>query len=99
MHSGSLKLYASCIILVAIVIRLFTNRYKQGLANIPGPTIAKYSSLWKLHNVWKGNHHQTALDLHCKHGSLVRIGPNHISVGDPSAIPIIYGLNTGFTKV
>ncbi|KAJ5424678.1 Cytochrome P450 E-class group I [Penicillium cf. griseofulvum] len=99
MEFPNLMLYAAYIILAAIFLRLVANRCKRGLENIPGPTIAKYSSLWKLYNVWKGNHHQTALDLHCKHGSLVRIGPNHISVGDPSAIPIIYGLNKGFTKV
>ena len=99
MDAPTLMMYGAYIILAAIFLRLFTNRYKRGLENIPGPTIAKYSSLWKLHNVWKGNHHQTALDLHRKHGSLVRIGPNHISVGDPSAIPLIYGLNKGFMKV
>jgi hypothetical protein len=49
--------------------------------------------------VWKGDHHNTAIDLHRKYGPLVRIGPKHISVGDSSAIPIIYGLNKGFTKV
>jgi hypothetical protein len=99
METNSLKLYSAYVILVVLLLRLLTNRYKRGLRDIPGPTLAKYSRLWKLHSVWKGDHHLTDIDLHRKHGPLVRIGPNHISVGDPNAIPIIYGLNKGFTKV
>jgi len=87
------------VILVIVTIRLITNRYKRGLRGIPGPLLARYTRLWKLHSVWKGDHHHTAIDLHKRHGTLVRIGPNHISVGDPNAIPVIYGLNKGFTKV
>lgn len=87
------------ILLAAITLRLLSNRYKPGLRDIPGPRIAKYTRLWKLHSVWKGDHHQTEIALHKKYGPLVRIGPNHVSVGDPSAVPIIYGLNKGFTKV
>lgn len=87
------------VILAIVTIRLITNRYKRGLRDIPGPLLAKYTRLWKLHSVWKGDHHHTAIDLHKRYGALVRIGPNHISVGDPNAIPIIYGLNKGFTKV
>ncbi|OQE14085.1 hypothetical protein PENSTE_c039G08490 [Penicillium steckii] len=86
------------VIFAVLIIRLLTNRYKRGICDIPGPLLAKYTRLWKLHSVWKGDHHHTAIDLHKKHGSLVRIGPNHISVGDPNAIPVIYGLNKGFTK-
>lgn len=97
--SYSLKTYVVGIILTAFALRLLMNRYKHGLQDIPGPRIAKYTGLWKLHNVWKGDHHNTAIDLHQKHGNLVRIGPRHVSVGDPSAIPVIYGLNKGFTKV
>ncbi|KAJ5946669.1 hypothetical protein N7454_003508 [Penicillium verhagenii] len=91
-------IYAACVVLVAFALRLLTNRYKSGLSDIPGPTLAKYSRLWKLHSVWKGDHQHAAIDLHREHGALVRIGPNHVSVSDPSAISVIYGLNKGFTK-
>lgn len=90
---------AGLLILTFIAIRLLSNRYKHGLRDIPGPFVAKYSRLWKLYSVWKGNHQDIAIDLHHKYGSLVRIGPKHISVGHPDAIPVIYGLNKGFTKV
>lgn len=81
-----------------ITLRLLWRRFGGGLSGIPGPTLAKFTRLWKLHSVWKGNHHRTEIELHQKHGPLVRIGPRHVSVADPAAIPVIYGLNKGFTK-
>lgn len=38
------------------------------------------------------------MKLHHKYGPLVRVGPNHVSVSDPEAVKVIYGINTGFTK-
>lgn len=93
------KAYAGYVILGLIVLRLLINKFRPGLVGIPGPKLAGYTALWKLHSVWKGDHHNTEIRLHKKYGPLVRIGPNHISVGDPKAIPVIYGLNKGFTKV
>ncbi|KAJ5689208.1 cytochrome P450 pisatin demethylase [Penicillium macrosclerotiorum] len=98
MMALSFKAYAVYAIVTTIFILLLRNRFRKALYDIPGPSLAKYTKLWKLHNVWKGKHHNSAIALHRKHGHLVRIGPNHISVGDPNAIPIIYGLNKGFIK-
>lgn len=91
------KLSIFLLLLVLIFLHLLRNRLR--LSGIPGPWLAAYTRLWKLHNVWQGQHHHTALELHRRHGHLVRIGPNHISVSDPKAIPIIYGVNKSFTKV
>lgn len=38
------------------------------------------------------------IELHKKHGKLVRTGPNEISVSDLSAIKKIYGAGTKFAK-
>lgn len=40
----------------------------------------------------------TMIGLHNKHGSLVRTGPNEVSVSDLSAIKTIYGAGTKFRK-
>lgn len=82
-----------------VALRLAWRRFGGGLSGIPGPALAKCTRLWKLRSVWKGNHHLTEIALHRQYGPLVRIGPRHVSVGDPAAIPVIYGLNKGFTKV
>lgn len=88
-------------ILISVVffIRFLWRRHGGNLNRIPGPTLAKYTRLWKLHSVWKGDHQWTEIALHARHGPLVRIGPRHVSVGDPRAVAVIYGLGRGFTKV
>lgn len=74
------------------------DRYRPGLSCVPGPPLAKWTKLWRLYDVYNGQSHQTAIRLHKKHGPLVRIAPNTISVGDPTAIKTIYGLTGAFTK-
>jgi hypothetical protein len=91
--------YVPLIIFSLVAVRLLLNRFTRGVSSIPGPPLAKYTRLWKLYDVWKGDSHNTSIRLHRQYGNLVRIGPSHISVGDPKAIPVIYGLNKGFTKV
>ena len=78
---------------------LFVNKYGKGLAHIPGPAIACCTGFWRLWDVRRGSAHLTHVRLHQQYGPLVRIGPNHVSIGDPKAIPTIYGLKSGFTKV
>ncbi|KAL4975564.1 cytochrome P450 [Aspergillus desertorum] len=85
-------------ILALLTLRLLWRRFGSGLRGIPGPALAKCTRLWKLQSVWNGDHHLTEINLHRQHGPLVRIGPRHVSVADPKAIPVIYGLNKGFTK-
>ena len=84
--------------IVFTVLYLLSNKYKRGLQNIPGPTLASYSALWRLHDVWAGDSHNTAIKLHDKYGKLVRIAPNVVSVADPEEINTIYGLKSTFTK-
>ena len=39
------------------------------------------------------------LKLHEKYGSLVRIGPSHVSFADSSLIPLVYDIKSRFYKV
>jgi hypothetical protein len=93
------KAYFVPILLTLYVLSIFYNRFRPGVSKIPGPRLAKWTKLWRLHDVYKGQAHQTAIKLHKKYGPLVRIAPNVVSVGDPKAVKIIYGLTGGFTKV
>ncbi|KAH6997470.1 cytochrome P450 [Ilyonectria destructans] len=86
------------VVCAIIAVSLLRNKFRSGLRNIPGPTLAAYTALWRWHDVRKGQAHQTAISLHRKYGSLVRIGPNHVSVSDPQEIKKIYGLKSGYTK-
>lgn len=70
------------------------------LRTIPGPLLASMTNLWRLIDVLQGQHHDTLIRLHREHKSkLIRIGPNTVSVADPEAVKVIYGLNKGFQKV
>ena len=70
----------------------------SSIRNIPGPFAAKFSSLWLLLQARRGRRYQGVDDAHKKYGKLVRIQPNHVSIADTSAIPIVYGHGNGFLK-
>jgi hypothetical protein len=86
------------VVFAALALLLAYNKLQAGLRSIPGPTVAAYTKLWRLYDVYRGNAHFTAITLHKQYGSVVRIGPNHVSLSDPSLIPLIYGTKENFTK-
>ena len=73
-------------------------RFFHSLASVPGPFHASLSRLWMTQHSWNGDMNTTMIDLHKKHGSLVRTGPNEVSVSDLAAIKTIYGAGTKFRK-
>lgn len=81
------------------LITLYLFRNYRSLSHIPGPFIATFSNFTRLHWIWARNAHQVHVALHKKYGKLVRIGPNMVSVGDPSEIAHIYGFDDTFMKV
>lgn len=74
-------------------------RYRRGLRDIPGPFLASISPVDRLWIAASGRGYKTHMDYHQKYGSLVRVGPNHVSVSDPQYIPMIYGIAGKFHKV
>ncbi|KAF4439012.1 pisatin demethylase cytochrome P450 [Fusarium acutatum] len=73
--------------------------FRAGLRNIPGPWLARYTTLYRLSLVHKGDSPRQYQLLHEKYGPIVRTGPNHVSVSDPAMIPVIYGIGKNFQKV
>ena len=68
------------------------------LKHIPGPFVAKFSNLWLLLQARQGKRYESVNEAHAKYGKLVRLQPDHISIADDSAIPIVYGHGNGFLK-
>ncbi|GME52508.1 Cytochrome P450 [Neofusicoccum parvum] len=68
------------------------------LQSIPGPFLARFTRLWYLYRVWKGDFEKVNIELHRKYGPIVRITPYEYSIDDPSAIRPIYGHGTHFVK-
>lgn len=85
-------------LLIAILVYLLFIRYLTGLRHIPGPFIASFSNWWKIKAAWQEQMPQRNIALHKKYGSLVRIGPNMISVDDPAAMNMIYGFKPIYQK-
>ena len=65
---------------------------------IPGPRLAALSNLWLLMTARRGKRYLLVDEAHKKHGQMIRIQPNHVSINDDRAIPLIYGHGNGFLK-
>ncbi|GJE88881.1 cytochrome P450 [Phanerochaete sordida] len=55
------------------------------LAHVSGPLLCRLSSLWLTTISYRGRRHLAIDCLHARYGTLVRIGPNMVSVNSPSA--------------
>ncbi|KAI9737355.1 MAG: hypothetical protein M1834_009509 [Cirrosporium novae-zelandiae] len=71
---------------------------RSPLKSIPGPFLAKWTNFWRLIDVWRGRADITTRRLHEKYGSAVRIGPNCVSLSDPSLIKTIYSTKGDWLK-
>jgi hypothetical protein len=85
-------------ITVSFVAHLLYNKYYNGLHVYPGPTLAAYTNWWRFFESLGRRTERTTIQLHQKHGGIVRLGPNVLSFADPRAIKVIYGLNKGMSK-
>ncbi|KAH8802559.1 cytochrome P450 [Xylogone sp. PMI_703] len=68
------------------------------LASVPGPVLAGFTDIWRFRAQNSPGYSAKLVQLHRKHGKLVRIGPNHISISDPNAVPIVYSTSPVWTK-
>lgn len=78
------------------IIPYFTSN--TALSDIPGPFAAKFSNLWLLLQARQGKRYKSVDETHKKYGRFVRIQPDHISIADEAAIPLVYGHGNGFLK-
>jgi len=90
----------SFIVLALLATFLFYTLYDYlRLRHIPGPFFASFSNIQRLYWVLSGRAHDHHIALHKKYGPLVRMGPNMVSVGDPSETGKIYGITGKYKKV
>lgn len=90
---------AVVILLLLYLIRIIRRAFATDLRQVPGPFFAKFSNLYAMKHAMQCDMHELFPALHERYGPLVRYGPNKVSVADPSAIPLVYGINTKFMKV
>jgi benzoate 4-monooxygenase len=63
------------------------------LADVPGPLLARASTLWAASAAGKLRKAQAIHAAHQKYGPIVRIAPNELSFADPQVLKSIYGHN------
>lgn len=68
------------------------------LRSIPAPFPAQFTNWWLLYACRRGKRYLIVDEVHKKLGPVVRIQPDHVSIADDEAIPIIYGHGNGFLK-
>lgn len=86
-------------VVIFLIAHVTKNYYRSGLNRYPGPFWARTTNLWRFIDVLGRRPDITHLNLHRKHGDVVRLGPNVLSFSSPRALKTIYGLNKGFVKV
>ncbi|KAF5672009.1 cytochrome P450 monooxygenase [Fusarium heterosporum] len=90
--------YLSAAFIALLLAKLLVNKYGNGLGRVPGPALASFTDLWRFLDVYRRRPDVTQITLHEKYGSVVRLGPNIVSISDPTAVQTIYAHNSGFTK-
>lgn len=86
------------LLLLPIIYYLLPYIRNWSIRDIPAPFPAAFTNLWLLYQCRRGRRYLAVDNAHKKYGPLVRIQPDHVSVADPEAIPIIYGHGNGFLK-
>lgn len=65
-------------------------RHIHRLAKYPGPFLASLTDLWQVMQFLSLKQPYNLTALHEKYGSVVRYGPDKLSITNESAIPLIY---------
>jgi hypothetical protein len=99
MALASLLVKASCLGVIVLAIQYVIAYLSSPLKKIPGPSLAKFSNLWRFYNHYGQTHIETQKELHKKYGDVVRLGPNTVSVADASLLKTIYSTRGTFLKV
>lgn len=86
------------LLLVPLIFYVLPYIRNWSIRDIPGPLLAAFSNFWLLYQARRGRRYLAVDNAHKRYGTLVRIQPDHVSIADPDAVPIIYGHGNGFTK-
>ncbi|KAL3442486.1 cytochrome P450 [Aspergillus insuetus] len=86
------------LVLVQHIIKAIATAYKPGLRSIPGPAVARFSSLYRPWKLAGGDAPGLYRALHERYGKIVRTGPKTVDISDPDAVSVIYGISSKFLK-
>ncbi|KAL6154831.1 hypothetical protein ACJQWK_01334 [Exserohilum turcicum] len=84
--------------ILILFIRSVYRVYFHPLSHIPGPLLAKLTSLWLYYHAYVGDEASTIHKLHQQYGPYVRVSPTEVDLSDADGIPAIYVSKRGFPK-
>jgi hypothetical protein len=98
---GILNLVIDLVLLtiIAVFFKLVQIYYYSPLKSFPGPLSTNFTDLWRYFKTAGGSIHLVHADLHRKYGPAVRIGPNALSLSDPSLLKLVYNTKNPWKKV
>ncbi|KAE9377619.1 cytochrome P450 [Stipitochalara longipes BDJ] len=70
--------------------RAFYNLLLHPLAKFPGPITAGLSEWWEIYHTIKCDRFNVIQQLHEKHGPVVRVGPNQVSISSPETFHHVF---------
>jgi hypothetical protein len=82
-----------------LLFRIIWSYLYSPLKSIPGPFWAMFTDLSRFCDFWHENQIWSHQELHRKLGVAVRLGPNLVSLSDPSLLKTIYSTRGDFFKV
>ncbi|KAJ5203779.1 cytochrome P450 [Penicillium cinerascens] len=83
---------------ILVVSRFLWNYLRSPLRSFPGPVPTSFTNIWRLQDVFKGRCDITHNELHRKYGPAVRMGPNILSLSDPTLIRQVYNTKNPWLK-
>ncbi|KAJ6063912.1 hypothetical protein N7499_012592 [Penicillium canescens] len=94
------SLWAQCLTVLALLFMtsLIWNLFFARLRTFPGPALAKATDFWRAFHTYRGRVDLKHVELHRKYGTAVQIGPNCVSISDPSLIRTIYSTRNPWKK-
>ncbi|KAI1111821.1 cytochrome P450 [Nemania sp. NC0429] len=87
---------AVCLTLLWFVISSFFAWSK--LRHVPGPFLASFSHIWEFRATYSGRFCQILDEAHKKHGEVVRVGPDAISIFHPETFFRINSVRSVYTR-
>lgn len=94
----SLSLLLLAIVSAGYLLSRLVKHLQDPNRSIPGPFLARFSTLWVFNRFYAGHWEHQIIDLHQKYGPIVRYGPDQYSISDTRAIKPIHGYGGGFDK-
>ncbi|KAL4741810.1 cytochrome P450 [Aspergillus similis] len=96
--NAGLWMQVPAVLVVLLLSKLIWDAFFSSLRVFDGPLPAKFTDVWRAQQAFGGHIDRTYTKLHRKYGSVVRIGPNALSISDPSMIRVIYSTRNPWKK-